>query len=144
MIRLFEKNRKRFADSLERIRLTYLHKNHDFLPFVLSDVNYWVSGEDRSSIPPDYFTDFQVMLDYQVEKIKKHLNQWDDDYIPLLFPWYGTGVVPSALGCNIVFPPFADPAVEGTVIREPQDIRKMVLPDPYRDGLMPRVLACID
>ena len=50
-----------------------------------------------------------------------------------MFPWYGTGVVPSALGCNIVFQPKMDPAVEGTVIKEPQDIRKLSLPDPYKD-----------
>ena len=27
----------------------------------------------------------------------------DDVYIPYLFPWYGTGVVPSAIGCEVLF-----------------------------------------
>ena len=56
------------------------------------------------------------MLRYQVEKIGRHMETYDDDYIPFLFPWYGTGVMPSALGAEIVFQPKMDPAVQGTVL----------------------------
>ena len=84
------------------------------------------------------------MCDSQLAKIKRHLEEIDDDYIPLLLPWFGTGVVPSALGCEIHFQPKMDPAVGHPILTQPQDIRKLALPDPSKDGLMPRVLACID
>jgi uroporphyrinogen-III decarboxylase len=144
VVNIYEKNKDRFQAANEKIKRAYQHKETNELPIILSDVNYWVSGDTPSLIPEDYFTNFKSMLDFQVSKIENHLNKFNDDYIPLLFPWYGTGVVPSALGCNILFQSKMDPAVEGTVIKEPQDIRKLSLPDPYKDGLMPRVLKCID
>lgn len=144
MEKIYEKSKDRFQSSYEKIKNAYLHKDNNELPVVFSDVNYWVSGDTPGLIPDDYFTNFKAMTDCQVNKIKRHLDKFEDDYIPLLFPWYGTGVIPSTLGCNIVFQPGLDPAVEGTVIKEPGDIRKLSLPDPYRDGLMPTVLKCID
>lgn len=144
MLKIYENNIDRFQASQKRINDVYLHKETNELPLIFSDVNYWVSGDTPSLIPDDYFTSFKSMFDFQTSKIENHIKKFDDDYIPLLFPWYGTGVVPSALGCNIVFQPKMDPAVEGTVIKEPSDIRKLSLPDPYKDGLMPRVLKCID
>ena len=144
MINIYEKNKKRFEASYQRIKDAYLHKDTNQLPLIFSDVNYWVSGDTPSLIPDDYFTSFEAMFSYQISKIEKHIQKFDDDYIPLLFPWYGTGVVPSALGCNIKFQSKMDPSVEGTVIKEPKDIRKLSMPNPYKDGLMPRVLKCID
>ncbi|CAA7601389.1 Uroporphyrinogen decarboxylase [Acididesulfobacillus acetoxydans] len=87
---------------------------------------------------------FSGQSNYQASKIEQHLEKTDDDYIPFMFPWYGTGVVPSALGCSIAFEKGLDPAVAGKVINEPQDIKRLTMPDPYEDGLMPKVLACID
>jgi uroporphyrinogen decarboxylase len=71
------------------------------------------------------------------------MESYDDDYIPFLFPWYGTGVIPSALGAGILFQPKMDPAVQGTVIADPSQVRRLELPDPRKDGLMPRVLETI-
>jgi uroporphyrinogen-III decarboxylase len=136
--------RARFAASAGRIRNAYLHQPTERPPLIISDVNYALSGESPALIPDDYFTNCRAMCDYQLAKIKAHLEQIEDDYLPLLFPWFGTGVVPSALGCEIHFLPKRDPAVGAPVLTEPQDIRKLALPDPYKDGLMPRVLACID
>ena len=81
---------------------------------------------------------------FQEAKITAHLATYDDIYVPYLFPWYGTVVVPSALGCPIVFQPGEEPAVQGPAITEPAQVARLVPPDPERDGLMPRVLACID
>ncbi|GAA0181985.1 hypothetical protein SH2C18_44390 [Clostridium sediminicola] len=144
MVNIYEKNKERFQAAYEKIKKVYEHKETKELPIVLSDVNYWVSGDTPSLIPDDYFTNFESMFDFQVSKIEKHLNKFDDDYIPLLFPWYGTGVVPSALGSEIVFQSKMDPSVHGTVLKEARDIKKLCLPDPYKNGLMPRVLKCID
>lgn len=134
---------QRLAASYGRIEDVYRHRDNGVVPFQVADVNYWLSGETPALIPDDYFTDCQAMLDYQVQKIERHMQNYDDDYIPFLFPWYGTGVIPSALGARILFQPRMDPAVDGTVISRPEEIGKLSLPDPARDGLMPRVLETI-
>ena len=84
------------------------------------------------------------MFGYQAAKIERHMAQIDDDYIPVFHPWYGTGVVPSALGSRVKYQKGMDPVAEGIVLTDVEDIKKLSLPDPERDGQMPRVLACID
>lgn len=143
-MKIYEANKARFDSSYDRILSVYEHKNVDEMPFIISDVNYWMDGVSPKNSPEDYFTNPASMTAYQTNKIINHLQMYDDDYLPLLFPWYGTGVVPSALGCNIQFHAKGDPSVEGTVIKQPEDIRNLKMPDPYQDGLMPRVLATID
>jgi len=134
---------QRIAASYSRIEDVYRHRDNGVVPFQVADVNYWLSGETPALIPDDYFTDCQAMLDYQLRKIERHMQMYDDDYVPFLFPWYGTGVIPSALGARIVFQPKMDPAVAGAVISSPGEIRRLTLPDPTKDGLMPRVLETI-
>jgi uroporphyrinogen-III decarboxylase len=143
---LNQRHCERLEIAYQRIEDVYNHRDTGELPFVIQDVNYWVGGEKPAQIPDDYFSggDFSVMFDYQMKKIISHLERYDDDYIPLLFPWYGTIVVPSALGSEIVFPPKMDPAVRGVIVKTPEDVKKLSMPDPYKDGLMPRVLKCID
>ena len=113
------------------------------VPFQVADVNYWLSGETPALIPDDYFTNCQSMLALPGAEDRRHMETYDDDYIPFLFPWYGTGVIASALGAKIVFQPKMDPAVQGTVISGPEQVRQLSLPDPHKDGLMPRVLETI-
>lgn len=129
-----------------RIGHVYRFEAVEPLPIVIQDTNYSITGEEPDSIPDDYFGEasFGTMVDYQLRKIATHLERYDDDYVPYLFPWYGTGVVPSALGCDILFQPKEEPAVHGAIIGQPEGIRTLIPPDPYRDGLMPRVLRCID
>jgi 5-methyltetrahydrofolate--homocysteine methyltransferase len=61
-------------------------------------------------------------------------------------PWYGTGVLASAFGAAVRVPedPSDDPAVLEPLIRTPADAARLRLPDPTRDGWMPRVLETID
>lgn len=144
MKNLYDKYEKRFKNSYEKILASYQHKDVEEIPFIISDVNYWLDGANPNNIPKDYFTNPASMASYQIRKIENHLQQYDDDYIPLLFPWFGTGVVPSALGCRVIFHEYGDPSVEGAVLNKPEDIKKLSIPDPYKDGLMPRVLKTID
>jgi hypothetical protein len=134
---------KRIAASYARIEDVYRHRDNGVVPFQVADVNYWLSGETPERIPDDYFTNCESMLQYQAKKIRWHLETYDDDYIPFLFPWYGTGVIPSAMGAEILFQPKMDPAVRGTVVTSPEQVRRLSLPDPHKDGLMPRVLETI-
>lgn len=133
----------RISKSYRKIRDAYEYRDNGILPFVIADVNYFLSGETPELIPDDYFTDCNSMMQYQIDKIKRHMERFDDDYIPFLFPWYGTGVLASGFGSEVVFEPKMDPAVKGTVIKTIDDISSLSVPDPHRDGIMPRVLEAI-
>lgn len=129
--------------SRERIVAAYRHTEGADMPFLVHDVNYWLSGESPPLIPDDYFTDSDSMLRYQTGKIRRHMESIDDDFIPFLFPWYGTGVLASAAGAEVVFQDKMDPAVRAGIIGEVDQIKRLELPDPRKDGLMPRVLETI-
>ncbi len=134
---------ERLASARQRIEDVYHHRDNGILPFLVSDVNYWLSGDTPALIPDDYFTRPDAMLRYQADKIRRHLERFADDYVPVLLPWYGTGVLASAFGCQVAFQEKMDPAVRGAVITRPEEIKKLAEPDPQRDGLMPRVLQTI-
>jgi len=135
------------SEALELIAAAYRHETVDSPPVLIGDANYWITGEDPDLIPDDYFDEgaYASMLAFQQTKIEAHTARTPDDiYVPFLFPWYGTGVVPSAMGCRILFGRGEEPAVEGAIIDDPKAISRLEPPDPERDGLMPRVLAAID
>lgn len=141
-----KQNQARFARARALVEQAYQHVEMERPPIVIQDANYSLAGEDPDTMPDDYFAEgaFGAMLERQAQRIEAHLAQLDDEYVPFLLPWYGTGVVPSALGCEIVFPPRQEPAVAGPIVSRREELARLVPPDPYRDGLMPRVLRCID
>jgi hypothetical protein len=110
------------------------------------DTNFFISGDDPQQVPDDYFSDqgFASQVAFQTRKIEAHIRNCDDDYIPVLFPWYGTVVVQSAVGSRVLFPDKDEPAIDGSVLNDPAEVRNLRRPDPNKDGLMPRVLGCID
>jgi len=140
---IHKKYEQRIADSYARIKDAFGYKKSDRMPFQISDVNYCVTGQTAELVPDDYFTKPRSMLNYQLAKIENHMNCYDDDYIPFLFPWYGTGVVPSALGCKVIFKDKMDPVACGAIIDNVDDIKKLSEPDPYKDGLMRKVIETI-
>ena len=133
---IIQSNRELLSD-------TYAYRNGK-VPIVVNNVNYWVDGEDPAVVPDDYFTNPAAMMMFQIEKIRWHKEHIADNYIPVLHPWFGTTVVPSALGVEVVFPEGTDPALRGVALTSPNQVKKLRKPDPYTDGLMPRVLAAID
>ena len=86
------------------------------------------------------------MLAYQTQGYRTHLQRVQDDYVPYFMPWFGTGVLASGFGARIRIPddPSDDPAVSEPCIKSPSDVLHLRLPDPYKDGWMPRVLGAID
>jgi uroporphyrinogen-III decarboxylase len=112
---------------------------------VLNDVNYWTFGELQEEIPEDYYGDDpRVMMDYQLKKIQSHYSYYRRDcYTGFLMPWYGTAVLASGFGHPIVKNFKADPAADISRIEKPEEIRKLRLPDPRKDGLMPQVLKAL-
>jgi uroporphyrinogen-III decarboxylase len=135
--------KERIAFSKEKIKAVYEHRNSE-MPFIVNYMNYWLEGENPSIIPANYFEDPAVMTDFQLRKIDYHMEHFSDDFIPFLHPWFGVGVVPSAMGCEIEFVINGDPAIRKAVISEPEQVKELEKPDPYSDGLMPRVLNAID
>jgi uroporphyrinogen-III decarboxylase len=114
------------------------------IPVIVSTGNYFgFGGRDR---PPEYWEDPACMLNYQAAYLEEHLKLVDDDLVPYFMPWFGTGVLASAFGCPIkpATGKGDDPAAAGTIVSTPAEAAKLTLPDPARDGLMPKVLQFMD
>lgn len=96
--------------------------------------------------PEKYWTDPACMVAFQEKGFEKHMSLVHDDLIPYFMPWFGTGVMASAFGCNIKFDNGMenDPSVSEKCIDSIKDILHLKMPDPYKDGLMPQVLSFID
>ena len=111
-------------------------------PVVVNSAFYWVFGLNTDDFPEDYFTDPAVMTSFQERLYYDQFCDIEDDWIPYLMPWFGTVVTASAFGCRVQFPPRQDPAVDPHwyPVATPADVRRLQLPDPEKDGLMPEVL----
>ena len=113
--------------------------------FVIVDCNYWTFGDLAAEIPDDYYTDPASALRYQTAKINRHFeNIPEDDYIPFLHPWFGTGVLASAFGIKLIYNPKADPAVEIATMKYPEEIDELQMPIPGVSGAMADVMRAID
>lgn len=117
---------------------------NDRLPFIVNNVNYYIDGDDPAEIPADYFTNPKSQLDFQLKKIRWHNEHINDNYVPVFYPWFGTTVVPSALGVPVIYPANTDPALRGNILKCPEQVKDLQKPDPYKDGQMPMVLKTID
>lgn len=141
-------NKDNFETSRNEANKKLLYDAYNYanvqIPIIVNNVNYWVDGEEPEKIPADYFDNPASMTRFQIEKIRWHKDNIADNYVPVLHPWYGTTVVPSALGVDVVFPKGTDPALQGVALTSPEQVKKLHKPDPYHDGLMPRVLSTID
>lgn len=147
MIELKKKYEALNRRKLEKIEEAYRFENRQ-APYMIYDTNYWLFGEQQNSIPEDYCGDDpDVMMQYQLKQINQHYNtrEFDEDiYYGFLMPWFGTGVLASGFGTAVEMLYKMDPAVNMSEIRNPEEIDALAMPDPYRSGLMPRVLRQID
>ena len=142
MIKLKDQFKGHDSTVKEKLKEVFEFRNKK-AAVVINDINYWTFGELLDDIPEDYYgSDPGVMMEYQVRKIKRHYDYYgtDDCYLGFLMPWYGTGVLASGFGVPIVKNYKADPAVDISQIKDPQAIKKLEIPDPEKDGLMPQVL----
>lgn len=114
------------------------------VPILVNTPAYFSFGSKDK--PQDYYTNLASMLAYQANGYETHLKRVNDDYVPYFMPWFGTGVLASAFGAKVHVPddPADDPAVLEPLIKTPADVARLRLPDPTRDGWMPRVLEAID
>jgi uroporphyrinogen-III decarboxylase len=111
-------------------------------PLIVNCALFTTFGLDPEAFPDHYYDDPAVMTNFQERSCYEQVQAIDDDFVPYLSPWFGTTVMASALGCKVEFPPKQDPAInpDYNPVRCPEDIRKLRIPDPEKDGLMPKVL----
>ena len=111
-------------------------------PFMVNSALYWIFGLDPETLPEDYCNDPAVMMTFQERTYYDQIKEIDDDFVPYLMPWFGTIVAASAFGCKIEFPYKQDPAANPRFypVQTPEDVKRLEIPDPEKDGLMPTVL----
>lgn len=139
---LFE---KRLAKVESKTADVFAFKETREPPFIVNSALYWLFGLDMDTFPDAYMTDPAVMTHFLERTYYDQVKSIEDDFVPYLMPWFGTVVAASALGCQIEFYPKQDPAANPRYypVQTPEDVRKLQLPDPEKDGLMPRVLEFI-
>ena len=144
------KLRAEFAEK-DRISHDKLNEVFEFKnkksPYIILDCSYWLFGDLPERIPEDYCGDNpDVMFKFQLERIKEHYatKEYENDcYVGFLMPWFGTGVLASAFGTPVEFLYKMDPAVNMSSMKHPEEIDSLIMPDPNKRGLMPRVLEQI-
>ena len=74
-------------------------------------------GLDTDTLPEDYVTNPEVMINFHERTYYDQIKEIDDDFVPYLMPWYGTIVTASALGCLIEVLQKQDPAANSRLTR---------------------------
>lgn len=147
MIELKKEFSEKDKRSMEQIDEVYAFKN-SVAPYSVVDTQYWIFGEVEEEIPEGYCgNDPGEMFDYQLKNIQAHYANKllaDDVYMGFLMPWFGTGVLASGFGTKVEMLHKMDPAVNMSEIRHPEEVDELMMPDPEKSGLMPRVLKQID
>ncbi len=133
---------RRLAKVKARTDDVFAFRKKDATPFLVNSSFYHLFGIDQDLIPDDLFENPEAMIRFQERTFYEQVKAVDDDFVPCLVPWFGCVVMASAMGCKVQIPrrmdPTADPAFYP--VRTPEDIRRLCLPDPHKDGLMPTVL----
>ncbi len=133
---------KRLAKVESKTADVFAFKPVDQPPYVVNSALYWIFGLDPDTLPENYCDDPAVMTTFQERTYCDQIKEIDDDFVPYLMPWLGTIVGASAFGCKIEFPYKQDPAANPRYypVQKPEDIKQLHIPDPDKDGLMPKVL----
>jgi hypothetical protein len=132
--------RDRFVAAQSRIRAAFALADPVDPPVMVWPFHYIACGCDPERLPPDLFESPAAMTEFQTRFCEEHLAAVDDDFQPYLTPYLGTGILASGFGCHMHFAPGRDPSVAAPCITSVADAARLKMPDPERDGAMPRVL----
>lgn len=130
----------RIARSQERIRSAFSMADPVDPPIIVWPLHYIVFGTPAERVAPDMFEHPSKILDFQLRLCDDHMAAVDDDFQPYLVPYSGTCVLASSFGLNVDFHPGRDPSPGSPCIKTAADVAALRMPDPEKDGLMPRVL----
>lgn len=86
----------------------------------------------------DFYMNPDVMMKVQLYRweILPHLTPEPS----MVQPYFGSLVTESTLGCEIAFPENSHPFIKAPIIKKPEDVDRLRVPDPRRDGLMPKII----
>lgn len=84
------------------------------------------------------FNDPHKMLQYQLREIETR-RDITDDYVPALFPYLGTAIIPSAFGCEVRWFEDQDPWALPLISVDPNEVYDLDKP-LASDGLLGKVL----
>jgi len=139
---------KRHSERLQKVRqktaAVFGMEESTDPPFTVNSASYVLFGVPKEEIPADYYDNPAAMTVFQEENCYTQMEV-DDDFVPYLVPWFGTCVLSSGFGARIQFPLKEDPVSDSRYypIKDRDDIKNLAVPDPERDGLMPKVLSFI-
>ena len=137
---------KRLAKVKAKTADVFAFKELKQPPFLVNGAPYWGFALDPEAFPEGLFDDPAVMTNSQERIYYDQIKAIDDDFVPYLMPWFGTYVMASAFGCRIEYPPKGDPVVDPRTraVQTAEDIKKLEIPNPEKDGLMPKVLEYLN
>jgi hypothetical protein len=124
----------------ENIRRVWDYRRVDHIPIMLQ-----VASNPWGYTTQKHFLDGDKQFQIELEGVKKSMELIPDDYIPSMRIDLGCVMIESALGAEVVFAddPNQTCTVKGPILRTPEDIYSLKMPDPYRDGLVPEALKRI-
>lgn len=137
------KFKERNAESMELTRRAFEFEDMKEVPFVFNTANYFSFGYSPDELPADYYTSIEAMYRRQIAQFERHFPLIEDDYVPYLMPWYGTGVTASAFGIGVNFLEKMDPTTDIANFPDPKAIDQMTMPDMETAGLFPKVTETI-
>lgn len=89
----------------------------------------------------DYFNDPEICLTVQLrwKLFNFHVMRDDTDFHTDVGQDFSTAYEPSFFGLNSIIEEGKEPTYGKAVIKEPEDLKKLSIPDFYTSGMMPRV-----
>jgi uroporphyrinogen decarboxylase len=121
---------------LERFIAVVNHKEPDRVPAAP-----WLGSDFFAGYYKIGVGDWYQNKEFQLKAMLEFFPRFPDTiYYPGLRPSYGPTAQLSAFGCEVVWPHGSAPWVKPVIKKVPLDIRKLQVPDPEKDGLLPRVL----
>ncbi|MEM3607098.1 MAG: uroporphyrinogen decarboxylase family protein, partial [Candidatus Bathyarchaeia archaeon] len=124
----------------QRIRNVWDYKKVDHIPVIIS-----IYSNPWNFTIHEQYEDAQKQLAVALEGVKKSLQYVPDDYIPSIRPDVGCVVVSSTFGGELIYNKNMPNTTIGIkpIISDPEEIYKLKIPNPYKDGLMPKALERI-
>jgi len=119
--------------NADRIKAAKAIKASDGVPVALSMTGHFISGYVGVA-QGQLYLDAKTMFNAQSIVKRDFLG------LPALFPDFGVATLPSAFGCRILWKPDDAPWVYPSAT-EASLLDRLEVPDPTRDGLMPKATA---
>ncbi len=124
----------------ENIRRVWDYKRVDHIPISLR-----VSANPWGYTTREHFQDAEKQFQIESEGVRLSLEMVPDDYIPSMRVDLGCVIIESSLGAEVVFgdDPNQTCTIKEPILRTPDDIYGLKMPDPHSAGLVPEGLKRI-